>query len=110
MSARNFLKNREWIYSEFYELQTYNIQTQYLASCVSKSSTKRTNNQAASHKNFSTVIRIMGLRVCKEFFLKTFAISNRRFRVVYQKKTQEGFTETDKRGAHPPSNTVDAAT
>lgn len=74
------------LFTKFYEIQTYDLQTQYLASCISKTNVKRHNSQAVSHKNFATVLRLMNFRVCKEYFLRTFDITNRRLRIVCQKK------------------------
>ncbi|KAK5649801.1 hypothetical protein RI129_000830 [Pyrocoelia pectoralis] len=94
------------MFTKFYEIETYALQTQYLASCVNKTEVKRHKKQAVSQKGFTTILRLMNFRVCKEFFLRTFDISNRRLRVICQKKSEEGFTEPDKRGSHTPSNKI----
>lgn len=61
---------------------------------------------AFSNKNYSTIITLVGKRVCKEFFLRTFDISVRRFQVVCRKTTELGMTEPDKRGKKEPPNKI----
>ncbi|CAG9763453.1 unnamed protein product [Ceutorhynchus assimilis] len=103
-------ERRKLLFEKFYSLQSYDLQTQYLASCITKSAPKRPNRNAVSQKQFTTIITLMGTRVCKKFFLKTFDITNRRFGIVCQKKNADGFTDTDKRGHHAPKNKIDAVT
>lgn len=85
------------LFTKFYNMPSYDAQTQYLASCIDKSETKRKNTQATSHKNFSVIVKLLGFRVCKEFFLRTFDISNKRYRTVCLKRNSKCFIERDKR-------------
>lgn len=99
-------EQRMTLFTKFYEIKTYDLQKLYLASCGSKTSVKRDNKQAVSQKHFATILRLMNFRVCKEYFLKSFDITNRRLRIVCQKKTFAGITEPDIRGSHTPANKI----
>lgn len=69
-----------------------------------KKAPTRRKQGAVTTKSFVTKITLCNYRVCKEFFLKTLDILNRRFATVSNKISQEGFVELDKRGKHPPRN------
>lgn len=97
---------RQILFTKFYQIKSYDLQTNFIASCISKIAPKRKIAQAVSNKQFTTIIKLMGLRVCKPFFLKTLDITTRRFLTVCNKKTGEGFTETDQRGRHSPTNKI----
>lgn len=94
------------IFTKFYELQTYDLQTNYIGSCIKKVPAKRVKAEARYHKEFVTHIVLMGVRVCKTFFLKLLGITNRRFNTVCNKLSKEGFLQADQRGKHPPSNKI----
>lgn len=100
---------RQNLFTKFYALKSYDLQTNFIASCVTKIEPQRIKAQAASHKQFTTIIKLMGVRVCKLFFLKTFDISTRRFLTACNKKNNDGFVETDKRGQHNPANKIEDA-
>lgn len=94
------------IFAKFYALENYDLQTNYIVSCVKKVCPKRIKADAHSSKSYVTQIFLMGFRVCKQFFLNTLAITNRRFTTVCNKISKEGFVQTDQRGKHPPSNKI----
>ncbi|CAG9833314.1 unnamed protein product [Diabrotica balteata] len=98
--------DRQMLFTRFYQLKSYDLQTNFIASYISKIAPKRKIAQAVSHKQFSTIIKLMGVRVCKPFFLKTLDITTRRFLIVGNKKTDEGFIETDQRGRFSPINKI----
>lgn len=99
--------DRQNLFRKFYALKSYDLQSSFIGSCITKIEPHRTKRQATSHKQFTSIIKLMGLRVCKAFFLKTLVISTRRFLTVCNKKTSDGFVETDKRGKHQPPNKID---
>ncbi|KAK5648067.1 hypothetical protein RI129_002959 [Pyrocoelia pectoralis] len=89
-------KRRE-LFKEFYKLSSYDHQTAFLSSCVKKMEIKRKKG-IIHNKNYSTCITLLNTRVCKEFFLKTFDISNKRFTFVCKKTNHLGMAQPDKRG------------
>lgn len=61
----------------------------------------RQRQDSKTHKKKTVIVLLKKQRVCKEFFLKTLAISNGRFSRVADKKTNLGFVDLDKRGKAP---------
>lgn len=106
---KNFIQEvRMSIFSDFWDLgkkqNGWDLQTSFITSCVSKQVPKRHNRQAASQKNISTIITLKNFRVCKQFFLCTLDISQKRFYNVITKMRETGVPKTDERGRHPPGN------
>lgn len=97
---------RQAIFTIFYQLANYDLQSNFIASCIKKNNPNRVKMNALSKKNYVTIITLLNLRVCKEYFLNTLAISNKRCTTVCQKISAEGFVQTDQRGKHTPSNKV----
>ncbi|KAJ8931954.1 hypothetical protein NQ314_015085 [Rhamnusium bicolor] len=100
-------KNRETIFHESYKLESYDLQSNFIASCLKKYPPTRKKIGATSSKQYVTNISLMNLRVCKQFFLNTLGITNRKFTTVCNKISKEGFVQTDQRGKHQPSNKID---
>lgn len=96
---------RQELFEKFYKLPTYDLQTAYLSTCIFKVAPKR--RKSNKPRNFSTKIMLLNKRVCKEFFLRTFDISNRRFTMVYKKTNDLGMCEVDQRGKQPSVNKID---
>ena len=96
------------IFSDFWSLghkqNGWDLQTSFIASCITKRIPKRHNRHAASQKNVSTTITLKNYRVCKQFFLCTLNISQKRFYNVVSKYRETGVSHTDQRGRHPPVN------
>lgn len=61
---------------------------------------------ANGKKKYSTEIRLLDRRVCREFFLKTFDITDGRFKVICKKIDKDKFVEQDKRGQKIPKNKI----
>nr|CAH7727756.1 unnamed protein product [Callosobruchus chinensis] len=97
---------RQELFKKFYELSSYDLQTAYLSSCIKKNPPTRRITTAVGHKSYRSVITLMGKRVCKQFFLRTFDISVRRFQIVCNKTTDLSMTEPDKRGKKEPPNKI----
>ncbi|CAH1114904.1 unnamed protein product [Psylliodes chrysocephalus] len=97
---------RQELFRNFYELPSYDLQTAFLSSCIKKIPPKRHTVAAVANKSYSTVITLVGNRVCKQFFLRTFNISVRRFQTVCKKTTDLNMTEPDKRGKKEPPNKI----
>lgn len=102
-------EERRQLFKKFYEIQTYDLQTAFLSSCIKKVQPKRRKTDAAKEKHYSTAISLLGKRVCKIFFLRTFDISVRRFQVVCSKTTDLGIVESDKRGTKEPPNKMESS-
>lgn len=95
---------RTRLFSKLYSLPTYDLQTSFLASHINKSEPKRKTTNGK--KQYSTEIKLLDRRVCREFFLKTFDISDSRFKVVCKKIDSDKFVVPDKRGKKVPKNKV----
>lgn len=89
---------REELFRAYYDLPTYDHQTAFLSSCIKKADVSRKKNNSTIQRKFSTQITLLNKRVCKQFFLKTFDISNKRFTIVCNKTSHLGIAEPDKRG------------
>lgn len=92
-------KTRQELFGNFYKLPTYDHQTAYLSSCIKKIEVGRKSQNPK--RRFSTQITLLNKRVCKECFLKTFDITNRRFTSVCKKTNHLQMCEPDQRGKGP---------
>lgn len=97
-------EKRQDIFQQYWDLGSWDLQTSFINSCVEKIFPKRPNPKALKNKKSSTILKLQGFRVCKEFFLRTLDISNKRYSNVVQKKRETNIALTDKRGRHTPSN------
>lgn len=59
---------------------------------------KRRKTDSTVERKFSSNIFLLNKRVCKQFFLKTFDISNKRFTSICRKTNHLGVVKPDKRG------------
>ncbi|CAB3247308.1 unnamed protein product [Arctia plantaginis] len=92
---------RKTIHSEYWNLGSWEAQTNFIRYCVQIQKPKR----SISKKKVSTVIILNTKRVCKDFFLKALTISNRRFtNAAFTKTPITGLPVYDKRGKHEPGN------
>lgn len=96
-------EERQRLFTKLQELPSYDMKTNFLASCIQKKAPQRTKVDCRN-KGYSTIITLLGRRVCRDFFLKTFDITDSRFKVVCKKIDSDGFVATDKRGRHQPKN------
>lgn len=103
-------EQRQNIHKEFWKTGSWQLQTSFIRKSVTISKPKRAKKDTNKHKQKSSVISLEGQRVCKEFFLRTLDISNRRFTKAALETTMiEGLSPIDKRGRHPPSNKISEA-
>ena len=96
---------RKEIHTQFWELNDWNIQTQYIVQntmvCAIKQ--RKCANAETSHKQASRVTYLNGNKVCKQVFL---SVTNKRYNHAVTKKRdyQTGVAEKDKRGYKSPPN------
>lgn len=74
---------RKRLFCKLYKLSTYDLQINFLASQVRKTAPKR--GMTDGKKKYSTEIRLFDRRVCRESFLKTFDITDGRFKIICKK-------------------------
>nr|CAH7755406.1 unnamed protein product [Callosobruchus chinensis] len=89
---------RQELFKGYYDLPSYDHQTAFLSSCMKKSGPNQKKEGINIERKFSTNMFLLGKRVCKEFFLKTFNISNKRFTTVCAKTNSLDIAEPDRRG------------
>lgn len=82
----------------FYKLQSYYHQTYYLQPCIKK--VELTRRLCHTKHTFSTQI-LKNKRVCREFFLKSFDITNRRFTTMCQKTNNLQMCGPEQQGKGP---------
>lgn len=98
---------RKSVFDEFWGLKSWDLQTSFLASCIKIKTPKRkkkSNDNINGNKSFCTFITLRAHRVCKQFFLKTLDLSNKRFINVARRKSENGISPPDRRGRHIPWN------
>lgn len=104
---------RQSIFNSFWKLGTWDLQTSFLCSSIILEEPVRKKHNASYVKRTSCTYTLEGFRVCKEFFLKTLDVSNKRVTNVINKKmsSENTVAHKDKRGHKVPSNkTSDQAT
>lgn len=96
------------VFNEFWELQSWELQTAYLNGVIKLHPVTRKKTNAVYSKNMSCVYTLSGHRVCKDFFLKTLDISNKRVQVLVTKMntSTSGVPKKDKRGKRSPGNKI----
>lgn len=97
-------EERNTICSDFWELESWNLQTAFITGSMQLACPKRIKQDALSHKQTSVTLKLKDKRVCKLFFIKTLDISQKRYDNVLKKRRDSGVPSTDKRGKHIPSN------
>ncbi|XP_077288111.1 uncharacterized protein LOC143912688 [Arctopsyche grandis] len=94
---------RKLLHSEFWKLGNWQAQTNFIRYAVQIKRPKR----SIGKKKKSTEIYMNSKRVCKDFFLKTLTISNRRFTYAASSQTPlDGTFISDNRGKHAPGNKI----
>ena len=106
---------RQQIHEQFWNLNDWNNQTQFIVQNVMVCAIKRrkTADPEASHKQASYIPYLNGKRVCKLVFLTTLGISNKRYHYAITRKRDSGtgIATSDKRGyKSPPNKTPQAKT
>nr|CAI5839316.1 unnamed protein product [Callosobruchus analis] len=90
------LEERQRLFRKLQELPTYDLKTNFLASCIEKGPPRRQKINCPK-KGYSTVITLLNRRVCRD---------DSRFKVVCKKIDSDGFVATDMRGRHQPKNKI----
>lgn len=101
-------EKRKQIFTEFWGLQNYNLQSSFLNSAIKVS---RVKTQGTKKKEVSATYELVEFRVCREFFLKTLDVSSKRVYNIFLKKnmSQTSISERDKRGKKVPGNKIPEA-
>lgn len=96
------------IFDDFWKLGTWELQTSFLNGVIEIENVKRKSQLATHHKNVSCIYKLGGFRVCKQFFMKTLDVSNKRLQNVVNKKkvASSGIACRDQRGKKGPTNKI----
>lgn len=99
---------RNDIFMDFWALGSWELQTSYLNGVIKLVPVKRRKQGVVYSKNVSCEYRLLNERVCKEFFLKTLDLSNKRIQNLVNKKKLilSGVSPREKRGKRPPGNKI----
>lgn len=97
------INERRSIFKRFWELGNWQCQSNFIISCVNLVKPKRSyvNN---SRKTITREFMLNGKRVCKNVFLATLGISNKRLDYVLRKKCSNNMCSPDKRGKMTSGN------
>lgn len=77
---------RKAIFEKFWSLKSKELQTSFISSCVDKQ--EPVQHTCSVKTKTSTIICLRGHRVCKQFFLSTLDISNKRFTNILHEKNK----------------------
>ncbi|CAH0558680.1 unnamed protein product [Brassicogethes aeneus] len=101
-------QNRQALFDDFWKLGSWELQTSFLNGAIALEPVKRKNQAAITNKNISCLYKLREFRVCKEFFMKTLDVSNKRIQNLVNKKKDliSGVSPRDKRGKKEPSNKI----
>lgn len=99
---------RKSIFDGFWELGNWDLQTSFLFSSVKLENPLRRKPNASYTKKVTCTYLLEGHRVCKEFFLKTLDVTNKRITNVIGKKAESpvSVAHKDKRGHKAPANKI----
>lgn len=100
-------EKRLQIFKEYWALGDWNLQTSFIFNAVIPTEVVRKKINVNKNKSVSVQYNLLGVRVCKKFFVKTLDISNRRLDYVIKKKVQgsgAGVSPKDSRGKSQPGN------
>ena len=93
------------IFTEFWKLGTWDLQTQFISGSVHVSSVKRHRPGSENAKTTTRAFYLADKKVCKTFFLQVLGISQGRLQRCIERKTKNsGVGLTDRRGRHSPFN------
>lgn len=99
---------RQVIFDQYWGLGNWELQSSYLNSAIVLEQPRKKIANAVRRKSFSCQYYLGKARVCKEFFLKTLDISNKRITNIASKKkgSDTCISPRDKRGHKVPANKV----
>nr|CAH7738507.1 unnamed protein product [Callosobruchus chinensis] len=63
-------QERQTIFKKFYQLGNYDLQSNFIASCIKKNNPCRVKADALAKKNYVTIITLLNLRYAKKYLLK----------------------------------------
>lgn len=98
------------IFNEFYNLETYNMQTSYLFTVVKVCNKQRTYTVNPNSKRQKTRVYCLidatgnEVKVCKEFFQNTLQVSAGRIDRILKHKGNQSTPPCDRRGKAPAAN------
>lgn len=96
---------RQQIHNEFWALGDWNTQTQYIVQSVMVAGIRRRVDGGGMRKNESRYPYLLQKRVCKNVFLTTLGVSNKRYNYALKvKRSETGIAQNDKRGQKIPPN------
>lgn len=83
----NFVEEqRQDVFKHYWELGNWDLQSSYLNSCLTVEEPARKKKEGKGSKSLSCQYQLLGKRVCKQFFLSTLDVSNKRITNVINKK------------------------
>lgn len=88
---------RKNIFQEFWALQTYESQNNFIAASIREEGVKRKRNKASQLRQFTRTYNLNNIRVCRNIFIKSLQISTKRVDTAL-KKFYAGNVK-DKRGS-----------
>ena len=93
-------------FKHYWELGNWDLQSSYLNSCLTVEEPARKKKEGKGSKSLSCQYQLLGKRVCKQFFLSTLGVSNKRITNVINKKNNSttGISPRDNRGRRLPGN------
>ncbi|KAK3085282.1 hypothetical protein FSP39_001017 [Pinctada imbricata] len=101
-------EERREIFNNYWSLQDYKRQRDYICSSILQASPKRIRPKAKNPRKitrqFSFVNKGAQVRVCKTFFLKTLDIGEKTVEYALKSNSHKTFSSQDKRGRHVPHN------
>lgn len=101
-------EKRQEFFNSYWALGSWELQSSFLNSAVNIGAPNKKKDGAVRGKSFSCQYNLGNVRVCKEFFLKTLDVSNKRITNVASKKhiSETGISPRDKRGRKVPTNKI----
>lgn len=99
-------ETRQKFFDDYWGLGSWELQSSFLNSAIIIGEPSRKKNGTVHGKSCSCQYHLGNVRVCKEFFLKTLDVSNKRVTNVATKKknSDTGISPRDKRGRKVPTN------
>jgi len=99
---------RKEIFKKYWETGDWELQSAYLNGAITINPVSRKSTTAIKNNSVSCIYTIGEFRVCKEFFIKTLCVSNKRVQNIVNKKKMSisGISPRDNRGKKVPPNKI----
>jgi hypothetical protein len=91
------LKNLRKIFSDFWNVDSWDLQTSFLNKCTITTPPRQQSKTAIKSRKNSCTVLLQGKRVCTKYFPMTLDISFKRFDNVAKNKSQWSFSKRQKR-------------